>query len=659
MIGLFHISVDSTNCSGSERAAQPHKNDGPYRTCRIAQPGLKTRAAKCILVPLALLFLVFGPALNRTLDAQTVPVGDLREEQLRIQQLLNDSLSTSFVNRPVWNRVYDIYMDAAEGRPGWWNRKIAPPEFELGRGFTLGFYEPVTQTTTNSTLPFGENNAAAWYGKGINTEFTGGFYLAGEYVTLTFRPQLVYQQNNEFVAPRFVPRNDDGELSYVAEAIYDRIDRPFRFGPDPFWTNDRGHSSLRFHYNAIEAGFSTEPLWWGGAVQYPLMMSNNAPGVPHIFIGTRSPLVVPYAGSFEFRWMGGWPEDSEWFEPDVIDRSNPDPYDLSNPGGTGTFGQIAPAMSTYDAAGSANQNSAEPSNPTNQEQQTRFMNAVNIAFSPEWIPHLHVGFTRAFHFYIDESGLSGEDLFVIFDPFLEKNLEAVRGTAEERKPRNHLSTLYARWVWPEQHMEIYGEYYRESRNWDWRDLFTQIRHDSGYSIGFQNLVPLPSVDIIEFLGFNFEYTQMTPGRIDELRDQSYFYTHEVIRQGHTNRGQVLGAAIGPGSNSIYLGMDAYTENSRFGLFIQRWVDNEHFHYEYNQLHGPRWAGDKWRHPVRINLGSRFLYQAGPIFLTGHIKWTKAYNYGRFGYGTYGIDWEDRVMDDMSNLQLQFSVRYVF
>lgn len=38
---------------------------------------------------------------------------------------------------------------------------------------------------------------------------------------------------------------------------------------------------------------------------------------------------------------------------------------------------------------------------------------------------------------------------------------------------------------------------------------------------------------------------------------STFYAHHIITQGHTNRGQWLGAGIGTGENSQYLGFKLY------------------------------------------------------------------------------------------------------
>lgn len=534
-------------------------------------------------------------------------MGDLREEQLRLQQLLSDSLYTSYVNRPVWNHIYDSYMDDAAGRDGWWNRKLTQMEEPVDESFKVGLFEPVLQSTFNSRLPFGENNAAAWYGRGITTDIQGGAYITSDYLTLTLRPQIVFQQNMDFENPRFLFTDREGNLQYLAEGIGTRVDNPYRFGPDPFWTSHPGQSSVRVHYKNLETGFSTEPLWWGGAVHYPLMMSNNAPGVPHLFIGSRGPIHIPWVGKFEFRWMGGWPEDSPYFD--------------------------APEQFSHQ----------------------RFLNSANLSWSPHLFPGLYIGLSRTFLMHIPE-GLSWGDVGKIFE------LGRTSSTPDDETFVDQSASIYFRWLFPKAHAEIYGEFFREDHSFDFRDFLMQPHHNSAFSFGFQKLFYTTLTPNIDFVKVNLEVTSLNPSRLDEIRWQTYFYTHSRIRQGQTNEGQILGAAIGPGSSSIYLGVDGYKGDFKGGLFIQRWVDNDHFHYRWNLDRADRpWGqGDKWHHRVNLNLGANFLWGPGPYYLQGKMTWTKAYNYGRTQYGNIeGLDWDNRIFDDAYNLQIQLGVRYVF
>src|SRR5690625_76079 len=551
--------------------------------------------------------------------SQTIPVGDLREEQLRIQQLIHGSSHSAMVSRPVWMGTYETYLQRAEPNRYWWNRHLGNQELNLdlegiidsSYPLQFGLYEPVFTTTTNSTHPSGYNNAASWYGKGINTEVQGGFYITSEFLTVNFRPHISWQQNRDFVTPRFIPRDGDNNPFYVAEGIGDIIDRPFRFGPDPFWTTDIGHSSIRAHYNEFEIGYSSEPLWWGGNVQFPLVMSNNAPGVRHLFLGTRSPYTLPWIGNVEFKWLIGWPEDSGYF-------NQPEPY-----------------------------------------QRDRFLNAAVLSYSPAFLPDLHLGLTRTFHSYVRNSGFMWRDLFVMFDPIHLKNVVERHGS--ERTPRNEINSYFARWVWPEGRTEIYGEFYREDFSWDGRDFMMEPRHNAGYAFGFQSLLEAP---LARWYRVNLEFTNTVPSGIREVRPQFYYYTHEEIRQGHTNRGHLLGAAIGPGSNSQYLSVDALTVNGRVGMFVQRLADNNHFHYEYDRsiVQDVRYS-NFFLHRTNMTVGGRFLALWHPLQISGLIAWTRPYIYGRFDYGGDGpvnrVKITDFIPQDLENVQLQITIRYLF
>lgn len=576
-----------------------------------ALSGLKGRYFYTFII-ICLFFLMTGSIFSA--QAQVIPIDDIKEEQLRIQQLFHGSELSSFTNRPVWDKIYQDYMELGSQNYGMWSQIFTPTQYEYESYFKVGFYEPKLEMTANSSVPYGQNNEAAWYGKGFNTEFKGGFWLTSDFVTVTFRPQLVSQQNLEFDIPRFIPEDENGNIRYIAEGIGNQIDMPFRFGPTSFQTFSLGYSSVRVHYKNIEAGFSTEPMWWGANVKYPLVMSNNAAGMPHFFIGTRGPLKVPYIGSFEFKYMGGFPEDSEYFDQEE------------------------------------------------EYQQDRFMNAVNLSYSPFFAPNIHFGITRAVHTYMENGALTAVDYGLIFDPFFVKNFTETRGPLDVVKPRNHLNSLYARWVWPESQMEIYGEYFRDDYAYDARDLLMEPRHNSGYAFGFQKLI---MGKLAHFYKMNVEFTNMTPGFLEEVRPQNYYYTDPQIRQGHTNQGQVIGAAIGPGSNSQFASVDAYFDAGRLGVFIRRIADNNHFHFEYDRfLNRPEeWRGgygDYWRHRTDLTIGAQGLYKYQDFLISANLSWTKLYNYGRYNYGEFGgLNIANFEPMDKSNVQFHIGLSYQF
>lgn len=549
--------------------------------------------------------------------AQIIPGGDIQEEQLRTWQLIHGTDGSSMTSRPIWQSRYNPSEMADTESGSWWNRDYSPRRFTLTGNIEAGVYAPVVRTTINSQVPYGENNEAAWYGRGVSTEFQGGFWVTSDYMTLTFRPHLVRHANNDFVEPRFIPRMSGGVPYYVAEGISQLIDTPYRFGPESFSSADWGYSSVRIHYGPLETGLSTEPLTWGGNVRYPLMMSRNAPGIPHWFVGTRSPVSIPYLGDLEFRWMLGQPQDSKYLK-ELHGENYPD----------------------------------------------RFFNGLNFVISPKWIPNLHLGHSRAFHSFMGDKGVTFNKLFDIFDPYSLKRLRQRYGGQDEIPLRNELRSYYFRWVWPESRFELYGEFIRDGILWDSRDLLMEPRHHAGYGFGFQKLFDAPLANMYRI---QVELTNLTPSGLQEVRPQTYIYGDENIRQGHTNRGQVLGAAIGPGSNSQFIAVDGYSENGRIGIYVRRLADNNHYHYEFDreqdrERRGTGW-GDYWRHRTDITVGSRFLYDLGSVILTGDISWTRLMNYGRFDYGRFGsgihIETYDPTDKDIENTQVQIGLQYRF
>ncbi|GAA5521965.1 capsule assembly Wzi family protein [Aliifodinibius salicampi] len=580
-----------------------------------------------------LLVLLVGMVIQPAqLKAQTIPVGDLQEEKIRLMQLFSDSTAElPFTNRPISRKSYQKAFEHVESENSWWADSSVSPEIPLTDDFTLGFYEPEIQGTYNHKLPYGENNGAAWYGRGMNTEFKGGFYINSHFLDITIHPQIVHQQNEDFEVPRFIPRDRDGNIRYVAQGtlpedtLAERIDRPFRFGPDSYTTINWGHSSVRFHRYNMEIGLSSEPLWWGPGVQYALTLSNNAGGVPHAFLGNREPIELPYnIGQFQFRWVWGWPKDSKYFD-------------------------LKEAYAT------------RPHQSPEKFLRRRFMNGLNIVYSPSFLPNFHIGTSRIIHQYIPESGMTAGDYLAIFRSFPnpdEKALSAARD-ASHYEEINPLSSVYFRWVFPESNAEVYAEYMKDSHSWNFRDFLMEPQHGRAYTIGAQKIIK-SGYSWLDFVKVNAEINSLMSTRLDDIRPQTYLYSHKSVKQGHTHRGQVLGAAIGPGSTSQYIGAESYFEKGRIGFFVQRTVDNNHLHYEYYQRwYQTGWYGDMYRHRVDVNIGLDANYRIYDIMLGAGVVWNKKYNYGRFGYGDFNINWNSRPRDDRLNMQYQFSVRYLF
>ena len=98
-----------------------------------------------------LFFLITGRIFS--VQAQVIPIDDIKEEQFRIQQLFHGSELSSFTNRPVWDKIYQDYMELGTQDYGMWSQPFTPFQYEYKSYFKVGIYEPKLQFTTNSSVP--------------------------------------------------------------------------------------------------------------------------------------------------------------------------------------------------------------------------------------------------------------------------------------------------------------------------------------------------------------------------------------------------------------------------------------------------------------------------------------------------------------------------
>ncbi len=556
-----------------------------------------------------LLLPLFAIFTTQTVSSQSLQIGSLQDDQIMIQSLLSDSLHISTIQRPF---LYENYLEimsepTINSRSGWWNRPQHYTTYPMFGNTEIGLLPITLQNTMNSRFPLSENNEAAWYGRGMNSEISGGFFIRSDYFSITFQPHYIYQENQDFLTPRFVLFDSNNNI-YGSESFAEQIDYPFRFGQEPFSTFDLGYSSIRLHAYNVEIGLASEPQWWGPVIRYPLMMSNNSPGFNHFFLGTREPVQIPKFGKIHFKWMMGYPDESGYFN------------------GVG-------------------------------QGQRRFLNGVNMSFNPNILPNLTLGLNRIYHIF-DTDGFRFQNVITLFDPFQRVSLVSQQGADNIRQARNQIASVYFQLKLPAANGEIYGEFFREDHSYDFRDLFVQPHHNSAYSFGLRKLSYLPFFD---FVIANLEFTNLTKSQLQQVRPQGDFYTHTPIGQGHTNRGQILGAAIGPGSNSQFLSLDFYKNNLTFGLFAQRHVINDSFHLRISSVTLSPFSdiGDFINHRINLNSGFNTTYSSGKLTLFSRLTWTKAFNYGRFYTARYVTpDVFDQEHFDRTNIQFQIGLTFI-
>jgi hypothetical protein len=401
------------------------------------------------------------------------------------------------------------------------------PRLSTAGGAAAQVLAPEVFTVWNSGLAFSLNDGPMWAGRGANLSLSAGVRAAWGPVRLTLAPQLVYQQNRDTdVVP--YPGRDRSRFAFPwpshGQTDPYSIDLPTRFGDAAFWTVHPGQSTLAVSAGPLAVGASTEEQWWGPGVRNALVLSNHAPGVPHLFLRTERPLRTPL-GRVEARWIAGALRESAYF--DTI-----------------------------------------PGN------DTRSLSALSVVLHPGWDPGLALGFARAVYRPVDGAGGAAARLFDAWLPGV--------GHPNDRDPfdtttvagPDQVISLFGRWVFPGPGLEVYAEWARRDLPDSFRDLLVYPHHGQGYTVGAQWARPLSGASAFRLQA---EATYVEQSATLRQRPVAPWYTSRPVAQGYTHRGQVLGAAIGPGSSSQWAAADWMRPRWEAGVFAGRirWHDDFH------------------------------------------------------------------------------------
>lgn len=436
----------------------------------------------------------------------------------------------------------------------------------------------------NSRYPVGRNDGAVWQGRGLTTAFDFGGVLRWRALTAEVRPTIIFTQNTHF---------DLAPVSGVTMYAYPWrvIDWPQRFGPDAFWTLDPGQSEIRVDAWGASLGLSTKNLWWGPATRHPIMMSNNAPGVPHAFLGTDGPLDIRI-GELEVRWIWGRLQSSDWFDP---------------------------ALSSID----------------------RFITGLVAAYSPSFLPGLTLGGTRVFYAWVPEGGAPLSDYFLVFQGVRKKKLVSPQNPTGDDE-HDQLLSLFARWALPESGFEVYGEWARNDHSWELRDFLLEPEHSQAYMLGLRKASDLSGDRIFALTA---EVTHLERERTYLLRGANpTYYAHHIVTQGYTQKGQIIGAGIGPGGNAQSIAADLYTSWGRVGTWLERQVHDNDAYYEIATDPSSTFSTPYCCHDVSFHWGTHALWFKGQFDLGAGMIITREFN--RYFYGL-----------DLWNLNLSLSAKW--
>jgi hypothetical protein len=445
-----------------------------------------------------------APAGGQTAPAADLWVGSELERYFRVMQVAGEVPLHAWSVRGFSPDEADALMPRG-AHP--WSGRYAAGE---GAGVSITAVPLEVSARYNTAFPYGFNDAAVWAGRGLTLSAGAGVGLRAGPLSVRAAPTGFRAENRDF---ELMPTGRDGPLAYAypyASGI--PIDQPQRFGDRPYARLDAGQSHVRLDAAGLALGLSTENQAWGPALHQPLLLGHNAPGFAHAFAGTSAPLAVGI-GRLQARLVWGRLEQSEYAAP----------------------------LAGYDV---------------------RFMTGAAATFSPRPIPGLEVGLARFFHLPWPEDGLTSGHLWKLFE-----GVTKVARVEEEYDEAldNQLASVFFRWVLPSAGFEVYGEYGREDHNWDLQDFVMEPDHQAGFLVGAQKVWARADRRAVVLRG---ELLNTQPSQLIQGRHQARFYGHSGLRQGHTHRGQVLGAPFGRGGGGGVVGVDAYGPGGRWSV---EWV----------------------------------------------------------------------------------------
>jgi capsule assembly protein Wzi len=373
-------------------------------------------------------------------------------------------------------------------------------------------------TWYNTTFPFGMNDGAVWTGRGLTAAAQGGGGVRQGPVSVVVAPLVFWAQNRSFP---LAPAGTEGDPRFGDPDFGGVVDRPQRFGDRAYMRFDPGQSTARLDLFGVALGVSTANQWWGPMTEFPYILGNNAPGFTHVFFGSATPFNVGI-GRLHARVM---------------------------------YGGLA--QSAYTSITGA---------PTR-----RLAVGAIAVFSPRGAPGLELGVARFYHMVWPDSGIGSRELRRPFESFFKLSLPR----DPRQGPENQLASLFGRWVLPGSGFEVYGEYGREDHNGNSRDLLQEPDHAATYGVGLQKAWLVRSGSVVALRGeiMNFEISSL--GR---HRPEGGFYIHTDTRQGHTHRGQLLGAGFAVGSGAgASIAVERYTtrgcESVTWSRLVRRDVGN--------------------------------------------------------------------------------------
>jgi hypothetical protein len=351
-------------------------------------------------------------------------LGDADDDLLRLAEVSGAAPITSQLLRRAGHRLQPLCADRAT--LGWLDRLVRPAPATPAAGPTLELLPVRAQLVWNSTYPSGDDDGLLWAGRGLSTQARLGVAFRWGPFSAALAPEVAWQQNRWFET---VATGLAGPGAFRSPWYGDQLDAPQRFGAGPYATASPGQSFVRADASGVALGLSTENRWLGPGLRDAILLTDNAPGFPHLFLGTSRPVDA---------WIGALEVLAIWGR---LDRSR--------------FAAV---------------------------RDRRWFSALAVSYQPRWVPGLWLGAGRTF---VEPLGsLQRHHYLSILEGPLPHQVAGGNSAAD-----NQEAAAWFRWVMPAAALELYGEWGRDDFPASLAGLVREPRPTSGWLWGFQKLLP--------------------------------------------------------------------------------------------------------------------------------------------------------------------------
>ena len=430
---------------------------------------------------------------------------------LKLQGKLPEELSLNIRPMGLGNKytLDSLYKHIAGEK----EQPLKQPEIKFwGKAGKIGLLPVSSVNKYTSHHPYGWSDGALFPANGFQTLFSAGAYLKLGPLYIQVKPEVLYAENKPYERAQNYGAN-------VFKGAYKKI-LP-------------GQTRIALNFGPLSLAASSENLWWGPGQYSAIMMSNNAPGFPHLSFSTNRPLKTAI-GSFEWQIIGAEIQDIQ-YQPDE-------------------FRYLANYSSVYRPF-------------VDSIDNKKYMNGVGLSYQPIFLKGVSVGITRTFvssvlnlnNNLLKNEGFTGAYLPILGKLFKDKYVD------DNARKWNQLASLFLRINFPKSKSEVYVEYGWNDHKWNIRDMMMSPPHSAAYLVGVKKLFDLGRGKTLDV---TLEHNQMEQSPDYLVRDAYLWYIH-WYKSDYSHSSQVLGSGIGFGANAFTASFILKKGYSQLGLIMER------------------------------------------------------------------------------------------